>query len=297
MRAVAIAFLATAGSAAAQPVTSPYRCEVTIARAPEDVRDAIEEWVRREPRCTTTLEIRVVPSDGGLYLFARDAGGRSRERVVPDAQSVGALVASWIADDSSRSAPPGTPPDAPIEAPPASVQITPARSAREVIAPGVIAESSQWLTLGAMTMMHGAGGVGIRGELDVKTRGRWSLAVGLAGSEGAYLQTRDIRAVASLARTSTFGRWQLRIGAGAGVMHTTATTELEGVPIEAAGVFPTAELSVLFARRLGGAWALTAGPVVTWYAQRYETFRDGSAMTLERRDAELMAFGGLRHRM
>src|SRR5215211_2546137 len=96
-------------------------CQVTFARAPDDVRKVIETWVHAEPRCVTTLELRVIPTDGGLYLMARDGNGRTHERLVPDAQSAGVLVASWIADDSARPAGPPLDPNAtaPAIGPPA----------------------------------------------------------------------------------------------------------------------------------------------------------------------------------
>src|ERR1043165_9782782 len=85
----------------------PQPCQVTFARAPEDVQKVIETWVRAEPRCVTTLELLVIPPDGGYILMARDADGRTHERLLPDAQSAGVLVASWMADDT---VPPPAPP-------------------------------------------------------------------------------------------------------------------------------------------------------------------------------------------
>src|SRR4051812_3641665 len=97
-----VAVAALCARAVAQPVTQPERepCKVTIALAPTDVREEIEAWVRAEPRCERELEVRVVPTDDGLYLTARDPGGHVRERIVPDAQSAAVLVVSWMADDS-----------------------------------------------------------------------------------------------------------------------------------------------------------------------------------------------------
>jgi len=98
-------------------------CNVAIARAPDDVRAAIEQWLRDEPRCSGSLEVRVVATPGGLYLFARDGRGLTRERTVPDAVSVAALVASWAADDSIDGAwiaaapPPLPPPELPAPPP------------------------------------------------------------------------------------------------------------------------------------------------------------------------------------
>src|SRR5690606_15193316 len=94
-----LAVLLAASSAAAQSVEEARTCQVTIARAPDDVREVVEAWVRSEPQCSKALEVRIVPTEGGLYLLAQDEQGRIRDRVVPDAETAGVLVASWIADD------------------------------------------------------------------------------------------------------------------------------------------------------------------------------------------------------
>src|SRR5262245_60783497 len=99
---VGVCSVISLGSAAAQPGV----CHVSIVRAPDAVREVVEGWVRAEPRCTGELEVRIVPTDGGYYLFARDGQGRIRERTVPDPQSAGVLVASWAADDALPMAPP-----------------------------------------------------------------------------------------------------------------------------------------------------------------------------------------------
>jgi hypothetical protein len=105
-----IAVLFMAGRSAAQPAPpesrDPGPCEVTIVRAPDDVRREIENWVAREPACRIALDVRVIPTEGGLYLMARDSTGRLRERLVPDAQAAGVLVASWVADDALEPTPP-----------------------------------------------------------------------------------------------------------------------------------------------------------------------------------------------
>jgi len=314
MRNHILLLLAIATPAAAQPVTQPSPCEVTISRAPDDVREAIEAWVKAEPRCATTLDVRVIPTDGGFYLLARDGAGRVRERVVPDAQSAGVLVASWAADDGI--APPSTTPP-PVEAvvPPAAPRhgaTVPAAPAA-IAPPGVVATArpdrtnDRWLTLGGIVQMHGDGAGGARAELDLLRRGPWTLGAVLAGSAAhltldagaGYLSTVDIRLVGALARTSSIGRrWDMRLAFGAGVMSTYATGELDGVKLAANGVFPTAEASLVFARGLGGGWAIAMGPIVTWYSQTYK-LRDnlGAMTTLSRRDLEVMAFGGIRRRL
>jgi hypothetical protein len=171
-------------------------------------------------------------------------------------------------------------------------------------------EAGRWLTLGAMTQMGGEGAYGARAELDIARRGRWIFGGSLAGTsahftvdDGAsygYLETIDIRALASLARVTTWGggKWQLRLSLGAGVMSTNASGELGIVHLDAHGVFPTAEASALFARELRGGWAIAAGPLVTWYSQSFKLdYNDGAMSTLTRRDLELMAFGGIRRRL
>ena len=99
-------------------------CNVNIVRAPDPVRQTIERWLANE-HCTLALQVRIIPTEGGLYVLATDDHGRVRERIVPDAASAGVLIASWAADDGlGGAAPPpgiadaGGPPVAP-PAPPA----------------------------------------------------------------------------------------------------------------------------------------------------------------------------------
>jgi hypothetical protein len=99
-------------------------CNVNIVRAPDPVRQTIERWLANE-HCTLALQVRIIPTEGGLYVLATDDHGRVRERIVPDAASAGVLIASWAADDGlGGAAPPpgiadaGGPPVAPPAAPP-----------------------------------------------------------------------------------------------------------------------------------------------------------------------------------
>lgn len=124
MRTLLISTLLTAsGIAAAQPApvsappppapAAPGNCSVTIVRAPDGARQTIEQWLARE-HCTVALQVRIIPTEGGLYLLATDEHGRVRERIVPDASSAGVLIASWAADDGLGGASPGfSPPTAP----------------------------------------------------------------------------------------------------------------------------------------------------------------------------------------
>ncbi len=321
--------LLLATPAVAQPVTAPSSCEVTISRAPDDVRQAIEKWVRAEPRCATTLDVRVIPTDGGLYLFARDGAGRIRERIVPDAQSAGVLVASWAADDGipppSTTPPPVAPtpsepaPDpTPAVAPPSDPRLAPpgafAPPGAAPIAPPVDgaprppSRAGRWLTLGGMFQPGSHGGAGLRADIDLHRRGKWTFGAILAAStqsmpiedgfSGGTMDTVDVRALGYVARTSSFRHWDLRVSLGAGVMSTSASGNLGADRLEARGTFPTAEVSLLLARELRPGWAIAVGPVATWFAQSFQLrYPDGGMSTLDRRAVEVMAFGGLRYRL
>ena len=304
---------------AAQPVMQPSQCDVTISRAPDEVRDAIEAWVHAEPRCATTLDVRVVPTEGGFYLFARDPAGRVRERVVPDAQSAGVLVASWVADDQVQPMPP-----VPDE-PPAPVTPVAAPSTTPVIVPAGVATAAtttpgrgRWLTLGGIVQLgdglHGEGGRGVRAELDLRHYGKWTLGAVLAvassrlelggllgddyvtGSVGIV----DVRALAQVSRSMSIGRlWNVGLALGGGLVVTHARAELESESFGAtSGVSPTAEASLLITRKIGDTWALVAGPTLTYFEQEYRVYgSQGGMLLVQRKDVEVLAFGGFRFRL
>lgn len=324
---VATALVLAAAPAAAQPAP----CAVTFVRAPDDVRAVVEEWVGAEPVCTTALELRIVPTDGGLYLLARDGSGRVRERVVPDAQAAGVLVASWVAADAHAAhgaaaaaptaaiapvvappAPAGTPADAPVAAP--------APGATEVLAPGVAATvvaepaptmTPRWLSVGGMFAMSGTGGGGIRGELDLRARRYATLGLAASMSESGMMlvsgdpvsiDTTDAKVVGYVSLNARWGKWHLRSAFGAGIVYTRAamTDWRMGSSREAAGLFPTGEASLGLGRELGDTWAVHAGPIVSLYLQEYEVETSGPnyyGYTIEQRDLEAMMLLAVRHRL
>lgn len=243
--------LAVATPAAAQPVTRP-ECGVTFVRAPDDVRYVIEQWVRAEPRCVMGLELRVVPTEGGYYLLARRADGRLHERLVPDAQAAGVLVASWIADDGSpQGAPAPTP--APIPAGPATAPTpmplppgnapampgTPMPIAGEpyVVGPGGVAMAAprppargpgKWLTLGVASTTDGGSGH-FFADAELIQLGAWKLTGQVAygeyhedvtGSGWDYgsFSLDEYSGLASIARTWRMGRWELSAAGGIGLV-------------------------------------------------------------------------------
>lgn len=250
--------LAVATPAAAQPADVPTRpegCGVTFVRAPDDVRYVIEQWVRAEPRCVVGLELRVVPTEGGYYLLARRADGRLHERLVPDAQAAGVLVASWIADDGSpRGMPAPAPPaptatpapaPAPMPLPPAAPAMAPMPSAPMPAAaspypygPGGVAvvaprppqahRPGKWLTLGIRSTTDGASGH-FFAEAELYQLGPWKLGGQIAygeyhedvtGSGWDYgsFSLDEYSGLASIARTWRSGRWELSAAGGVGLV-------------------------------------------------------------------------------
>jgi hypothetical protein len=156
---LALALVALAAPATAAP------CEVELVRVPDAARPVIEEWVAAETSCTTRLEVRVIETDGGLYVVATDPAGRMRERLVPDAITAAVLIASWVADASVPSAPapaPVPPPIAISEPTAVSTLVTP----RPTVAP-----RPHTLALGVI--MKEDTGAGIRVEMDLRRLVRW----------------------------------------------------------------------------------------------------------------------------
>lgn len=309
------AVLLAALPASAQPVTEPRACQVTIARAPDDVRQVVEAWVRSEAQCSVALEVRIVPTEGGLYLLAQDEHGGVRERVVPDAQTAGVLVASWIADDSAPP-PPAVVPPPPAPAPaaaPTYESLTPPGMAPISISATATkpAPRSKWLTVGAMFPMGPSSSFGLRGELDVWRRGKWTL--GAAGSiastetelvaypSNGWMSMTDGKLLAYVARTSTWGRWHLRPALGAGVVYSTGSagiyTSSQYYTLE--GTFATFDASLALGRDIGKQWGAYAGLVAAVIDQRYEVMTQATdyPQSVYRGGLDLSLFAGVRHRL
>jgi hypothetical protein len=314
MRNVIYLALLLASPAAAQPVTSPAACEVTIARAPDDVRAVVESWVRSEAACSISLELRIVPTDGGLYLLAEDAQGRVRERIVPDAQTAGVLVASWIADDRGPApAPAAEPRPAPVPAAPLaeSEALSPPGLAPIMIARTAARPTPQgrWLSVGGLVPMRSDGGLGVRGELDVYRRGRWVIgaAASIADNEmmlqssSGYgnLVATDIKAIGFVARVSSFGRWHVRPAVGAGVIYSEGLAQDASMFYPLDGTFPTLEASLVVSRELGAHWAAYAGPLATLIDEQFDS-QPAAALyptTVSRSLLDLSLFAGVGRRL
>lgn len=246
--------LLAAGPALAQVApAAPTTCAVTIVRAPDQVRQTVERFVANE-RCTLALQVRIIPTEGGLYLLATDEHGRVRERIVPDAQSAGVLIASWAADDGLGGATPPPEAAAPIVAPPASYP-PPASyapppnpgyaqfNAMSFHPPGAyndeplrepppIAHPEKLVTLGAGFGSNSSGG--LRLEADFLNRNGWTIGglVGLTGSTmsvydysynspsyGYYdASVTDFAFALTAGHISRWGDWHLRGNVGLGIV-------------------------------------------------------------------------------
>ncbi|HEX5063056.1 MAG TPA: hypothetical protein VFV99_26960 [Kofleriaceae bacterium] len=301
-RAIVFASLLAATAAGAQPITRPTACGVTIAYASADVRIVVDAFVAQETTCNATLEVRIVPTDGGLYLFARDERGRVRERVVPDAQAAAVLVASWMADDTR---PPVPPPIAVFDhhVPPATVTVDPFDRV-----PSAEHESHGWL-FGLGPTLAGAG-AGVRAEIDVASWGAWSIGVAasLVDNEATLYITQqadqsmdviDSTGLVYVTRRTDLGDWYLRPALGVGFTYTQMTTRMDysydpfqpwppGIEYQADGTVATVDAQLLLGRRLGDHWQLDAGPGVT-------VFADGPGLL--QRSPQRSLFAALRYRL
>jgi len=262
--------LALAVALAASPAAAEPRCNVTIAYAPADVRAVVEAWINGEPHCVVSLEIRIVPTAGGYYLYARDAQGRVRERIVPDAHTAGVLVASWVADDRT-SAP--RPPQA------LDPEVVPALSV-----PARESELGQrWLSLGLTADGHR---IGARAELDVFVAGRW--AAGLAasvnnalgdrnfGSSQAAIDARYLKALAYLAPKMHLGRWHARPMIAVGIVYATGmvyqSEPLMSSLYDVSTTYATAQGGLMVGRLIGDNWSIHGGAIASLPLSHVETF-------------------------
>ncbi len=306
-RAIVIASFAIAGSAAAQP-SPPPRCDVTVAHAPDEVRAEIDGWLAQESRCNVALEVRVVPSEGGYYLFARDALGRIRERVVPDAASAGVLVASWAASDGFSPPPPPveTLPQPPVTtmspAPPSSPIYVERATARRV--------APRWVSASAFT--SSLGGSGGRLDADVLRWGAYALGVALGASQDrrpemqlmsdSIMTTTSFDVVAMASATATFHGWRLRGGFGVGARMAEASLNgfgLWGEPsdLNASAVTVITNATLFVGRDIGTHWGIDAGFIASMYEAQLHMIIGGTPQVLELTGPELSVAVALRHTM
>ena len=310
----ALVYLVVVGVAAAAPAfADPSPCAVTIVRAPDDVRVTVESWLANE-RCEIPLTVRIIPTDGQLYIYAQDERGRVHERTVPDAQSAGVLIASWTADDGIVLPAPET------VAPAAPVAATAPPPARDVFTPTVLRDrgpvatkpkpASHWLTFGAAA--GSSNSVGVRAELEVVRRGAFSADLlvkwGAASMDqlsdplgnGYYLaRFHDGSALGGAHYTwKLWDLWHVRAGVAAGIVATQLdlqyTSFSNGMTATAGAsmISATAEGSLLFGRSFGDDWEFDVGPIATVSKQGW--YMVNQQETLVRAPAALLGFAGIR---
>lgn len=313
--ATSIAVLAAAATAGAEPVPC-----VDIARAPDDVRAVVERWLAAQS-CAISLEVRIVPTDGGLYVLARDERGATRDRVVPDAQTAGALIASWAAGDGQPApsasvdvhvevtpSPPTTPPMAP-PAPPVDPFAAPGLvPPRLVDAAPSGTRARQWVGVSAFTGIGNLNDeLALRAELDVLVHPTWMGGIALTLRHGYLvgpggMQTSEIvdlsdtSATAYVAYPIRRGGWTVRPAVGLGVLRTGETDELTHYApaymkndVSSNQLTPVGEASIVVSRDLVGALGVTAGAVLTAFDESLP-----ATTFAPRRTVDFAVGGGLR---
>jgi hypothetical protein len=286
-------------------------CAVDVVRAPEDVREVVEHWVSAEAQCAASLEVRIVATKDGLYVVARDRGGRVHDRVVPDAQTAGVLIASWAADTSVA----GVTPVVPVPAAPAAVVPTaiiamarPSSSdelneevqADERPAPHAMeANERRWIRL---AMIDGVGSAmlsldqdvghtlasrGVRGSVGVWTRGPWTIDVSLdyvnstplmLGTwPGGWLSVRELDAFANLGYTQRHRWWSVTPSLGLGARYGLFDFTGAGpwIPDDRRrGLMPVAQASLLGALDLTQRVQLTLGMSAVFHPDPWDIYEN-----------------------
>lgn len=303
---VALAIVLAAIPAAADP------CDVRIVHAPDAVRAEVANWLLDEATCGAPLEVRIVPTTDGLYVFARDTNGRVRERVVPDAQSAGVLIASWAASDADAPKPAKLAPTVELSyAPPAT---PPAPLHDALVRRFAPARTSQQRTL-AMQTFFGSTIVGMRGEYDVWRKGPWLASAAMSIAHDDYIDWEnrghdeldfiDTKLLASFAAIGETGRVRITWGLSAGVMasYGRGTSYFDDDPMQPSyaygklsvlGVSPAVEATATIGVRLSPQWLVEGGALATVFTQEYETPTTMGHTTIEARGAKLLFLAGVR---
>ncbi len=307
------AIVAVASPAVAQPVTSPSACSVDLVRAPEDVRTLVEKSLADARHCSVALEVRIVPTKDGLYIMARDDRGTVRDRVVPDAQTAAALIASWA--DDGQPAPIATidfhadvrlAPMQDIRAlPPSAPGLVPAAGVVDDGGPRERARPHHWISEfllfgGGVSAFHG-----LRAEADIIYRPSWTAGVSATlaetrntGAMSEELTVNDLGMTVYVTHPFRLGGWDMQPAAALGFVWTKADDfgPPTGYDPLLPGIYyyekvsPIAEVSFLASHALVGNLAAAAGVVVTAYGQHFNAMDP----QLQNRSIDAVAITGFR---
>jgi len=300
MRLAALAVVLGSTLATVPAMADP--CTVTIARAPDTVRAVIDHWVAAEPRCGTALEVQIVETTAGLHVSARDDRGREHDRVVPDAQTAGVLIASWAADDTVTL-------QAPAHvtiAPPSMASVLGSEAHSEAPASGVLSiNERRWIRLGfvdglATAMLspednisYQANSRGVRASAGVWTRGGWTLDASLElvashpvnlGRPAGDLKVDEYTAVASFGYALRSGQVSLTPSLGLGARYATFYYSANAAhTFNQDGMMVVEQLSLLGALDLTDRVQATLGMTVVFHPDPWDL----------RQNMELVWGGGL----
>ncbi len=292
--------LGTVVSGAAFAQAAP--CSVTIVRAPESERATIEQIIASEV-CATSLQVRIVATETGLYILATDPRGYVRERVVPDATSAGVLISSWAGEAAVQALPPSPLVTEPVlaqgddDAPPLPV---------------FVQQPDKFLALALGTgVQQGTfssdGLIALRAELDLASYEDWtfgvigSLSRATANTDGisvygssyntAAANVNDYAVALAVGHVTRWDRWDLRFGLGVGAI----VTSISAIGGDQGSMSRSwIEGSLLLGHALGDgkAWELEVGLEASRADQQGQV-RD-MPYTIERAPGSLFALAGLR---
>ena len=284
-------------------------CAVSIVRAPDDVRVAVESWLAKEV-CTTPLTVRIIETDGGYYIYAVDDHGRVQERTVPDAQSAGVLIASWTADDGivkPEPAPPAAAREPVVSHEPIPQVTTPTATALTLVDHPPATHVAPSASTRYLTLAGGAGGsnrgAGVRVELEVLRTGSFAAVVHLAYGNSHMTATDgvtaynasfdDLTAMVGLHYTWRFASaWHVRAGFAVGVMATEMTLDESGSGLALQTSTAVSEGSLMVGYTLSDRWEVEIGPVATLANEHWHL--SDQMETLVRAPGSIVVFAGVR---
>jgi hypothetical protein len=278
----------------ATPVAMPEPgppCGVRVVRAPADLREQVETHLEADgSACGGVLDVWLVPSNGGVYVQARDRAGRLRERQVPDAAIAATLIASWVEIDAAAPiwAPPPPAPAVVAEPAPAAPALAPPSQAgvAATAAPALVARAPERrmirrrVGVSAVGVLTGSGmeGGGLRVAFDALRWRRFDLGVALqatvvAGdawyshpSQSGTDITEQARAsgdiMATIRTTFRFGRLhlspQLAFGGGVAEHDLWIWTMSDEYQMSPATIGVRAEAAIAASLPLGRRWSVEA---------------------------------------
>lgn len=294
MRLAPVVLVVLSGTAQAET------CEVTFVVAPEDARLTIERVVAAEPRCTGQLEVRVVPTEGGLFVLGQRPDGRIHERLVPNAETAGILIASWVGDAWTPA-----PQEDVFANRHASETPTPTVTRSVVVEPRE--RRDRW---GSASLLVGTDEqLGYRGEVDVF--GVRDVRIGVAAMVAAHhTETQEIDVSGSMFiddyRAGAYGAWALRQGAwlvrpsvGVGVVHSRVVVDATqaGVwaPVRGSDRSTSVDFQgqILFGRELHDGWSVAAGVLATVHHQAFSP--DAMPLLVQRSGVDLHGLVAFSH--